>query len=253
MKKTIIFCLVALLCLFVSGGVVAKNSKKIKLQPRNPVVQALEERHSTKSFTEQKLNNRDLSNILWAAAGINRPEFDDDFNVIGGKLTIPTAMNRQHLTVYAVLEEGVYRYDPLNDELVMVMEGDYRAEAAKQPAYQTAPLNLIFVADLSKFAGDKPGGFYPNRDELIYTAAISVGCAAENVYLYMAGTKKLGGTFRTAVDKDLWHNYLGLPLLNDVDEDGDVIVDEDGTPLYYMEPDKLVMGGMTIGYPASTE
>jgi hypothetical protein len=230
MKKTIIISLSIFLCLLVSGGVVAKNSKKVKNQPRNPVVQALLERHSTKTFTEQKLDERDLSNILWAAAGINRPEFDDDFNVIGGKLTIPTAMNVQHVMVYAVLEEGVYQYNPIADDLVLILEGDYRADAAYQPPYQTAPLNLIFVADLTKW----PEGFsYPTRDEWIYTAAISVGCAAENVYLYLAGTKKLGGTYRTAMDKALWHDdYLNLDEL---------------------EGEQIVMGGMTIGYPAPVE
>jgi hypothetical protein len=51
------------------------------------------------------------------------------------------------------LEEGVYLYDPLADDLVLIMEGDYRADAAYQPSYQIAPLNLIFVADLSKYSG----------------------------------------------------------------------------------------------------
>ena len=238
MKKAIIFCMSALLCLLVSGGVLAKDFKKIKIRPNDPVIRALMERHSTKSFIDKKLNARDLSNILWAAAGINRPEFDDDGNVIGGKLTIPTAMNVQHVIVYAVLEEGVYQYDPINNELVPVpgMEGDYRTDAAYQPPYHIAPLNLIFVADLTKWPGP-PWPGYPNRDELIYTAAISVGCAAQNVYLYLADTKRLGGTYRTAMNKELWHEYLGLPDL--YDDQGD-----------YTEPEKLVMGGMTIGYPA---
>lgn len=236
MKKTIIFCISAFLCLLLSGNIFAKDFKKIKIQPNDPVIQALMERHSTKSFTDRKLNERDLSNILWAAAGINRPTFDEDGNVTGGKLTIPTAMNVQHVIVYAVLEEGVYCYDPINNELVPVpgMEGDYRADSAFQPPYWVAPLNLIFVADFTKWPSTFPG--YPNRDELVYTAAISVGCAAQSVYMYLAGTKRLGGTYRTAMNKELWHDYLGLPPL----------YDEEGN---YAEPDKLVMGGMTIGYP----
>jgi hypothetical protein len=240
MKNTIIVCLSIIICLLAGGVIVAKDFKMIKEQPCNPVMQALTERHSTKTFLEQKLEKKDLSSILWAAVGINRPEFDDDSNVIGGKLTIPTAMDRQPITVYAVLEQGVYRYDPVDDGLVLIMEGDYRAEAAFQPAYHIAPLHLIFVVDLTKYSGSNPGGVFSNRDELVYSNAISVGCAAQNVYLYLAGTKKLGGTYRTAMDKALWHGYLGLPVL--YDELGE-----------YASPDKLVMGGMTIGYPAPTE
>jgi nitroreductase len=215
-----------------------KDSKKRKIWPKNPIIKALMERHSTKSFSERKLKERDLSSILWAAAGINRPEYDEDGNIIGGKLTIPTAMNRQPIIVYAVLEEGVYQYDPINNNLVLVMEGDYRADAAYQPPYHVAPLNLIFVADLTKYSGPNPGGFFPNRDELIYTVAISVGCAAQSVYLYLASTRKLGGTYRTAMNKALWHDYLGLPPMD---------------PVNYNYPDQLVMGGMTIGYPASAD
>lgn len=245
MKKIIIICLSVILCLLVGGSILAKDSKKNKIRHNNPIIEALWCRQSPMAFTaadEFKDEDPDLSRFLcWAAVGVNGIKLKADGTSSGKtKLTIPTAMNTQLITVYAVMKDGVYQYDPANDELVLVsgMKGDYRDDAAGQPPYQTNPLNLIFVADLSKFPSGRDGGpLYPNRDEYVYAAAISVGCAAENIYLYMASTKgRLGAHYYTGMDKELWHEYLGLPPL----------YDEDGN---YAEPDKLVMGAMTIGYP----
>jgi len=262
MKKIIIICLSVILCLLVGGSILAKDSKKNKIRHNNPIIEALWCRQSPMAFTaadEFKDEDPDLSRFLcWAAVGVNGIKLKADGTPSDKtKLTIPTAMNKQHIIVYAVNKDGVYQYDPDNDELVPVpgMDDDFRKDAAMQPPYQTNPLILIFVADLSKFSGDKPGGFYPNRDELVYAAAISVGCAAENVYLYMASTKgRLGAHYYTAMKKQLWHEYLGLPdLCEDDDVDGNCEYDltdpENPYIEAYLAPDKLVMGAMTIGYP----
>jgi len=241
----------AFLCLLISGGILANDSKKTKIHPDNPVIQALMDRHSTKLFTDQTLDRRDLSNILWAAAGINRPTFDDDGNVNGGKLTIPTAMNMQHVRVFAVMKEGIFLYDPLANDLIPIMEGDYRSRTTgtykgvdengneiweRQQSYVfPASLDLIFVSNLS---ANWPSTY--SRDELIFTTAISVGCAAQDVYLYAASTKKIGATYRTSIDRVKWFEYLDLALgdpLNDYDNNG--YADE-----------MMIMGVMTIGYPA---
>jgi len=254
MKKTIIFSISVFLCLLIGGSILAKDSKKNKIRQNDPIIQALWCRQSPMSFTAadqfKKDEGPDLYRFLcWAAVGVNGVKYTADGTpTTNKKLTIPTAMNRQPITVYAVMEDGVYEYDPIIDELVLVpgMEGDYRDEVAMQPSYQNNPLNLIFVADLSKYSGDKPGGFYSTRDELIYTTAISVGCAAENVYMYAASTKgRLGAHYYTAMNKQLWHEYLGLPDLCDDSNENSTCEDTET----YLAPDKLVMGAMTIGYP----
>jgi hypothetical protein len=235
MKKIVIFCISVLLCLLIGGGILAKDNKKPKVQPNNPVMQAFMDRQSTMSFTDQKINPRDLSNILWAAAGINRPVYDDDGNILWAKtkLTIPSAMNLKPVMIFAVLDEavgkyepGIYKYDPIENELVLVRENnaDY---PGIQPNLATTPLHLIFVADMNVFST------YPDpaRENRISAAAISIGCAAQDVYLYCAATKKLGAHYFVGPFIAQWVGYLGL---ND-------------ETLYPGE--QIAMGGMAVGYP----
>ena len=93
------------------------------------VMQALSERKSSRVFAPEKLTRRDLSDLLWAANGVNRPD---------GKRTAPSALNRQDIDVYAAFEEGVYRYDAPSHSLVPVAEGDVRPVKA--------PVVLLLVA-----------------------------------------------------------------------------------------------------------
>ena len=87
-----------------------------------PLMQALAERHSSKSgYTGAPLSAQELSNLLWATWGVNRPD---------GRRTAPSAMNRQEVTIYVVRENGVWRYDAAQHALIRELSGDYRDAAA---------------------------------------------------------------------------------------------------------------------------
>ena len=106
--------------------------------------EALAARRSWREFGPEKLSLEELSGVLWAAAGENRAD---------GKLTAPSALALYPITVYAVFEEGIYRYDGHEQTLTRVAEGDHRAAAGRQPFVATAPLNLVYIADLQTYEG----------------------------------------------------------------------------------------------------
>ena len=105
-----------------------------------PVMQALQQRKSSRRFADASLTDRQLSLILWAANGINRPQ--------EGKRVNPVARRIYNVDVYAVLPEGIYLYQPAKHALAQVFAGDFRPSLSKNPSYvQTAPLTLVYVAN----------------------------------------------------------------------------------------------------------
>ncbi len=102
---------------------------------------ALKERQTTRAFSPKPLPPQVLSDLLWAAWGINRPE--------SGKRTAPSARNWQEIDMYVVLPEGAYMYASKAHSLRLVVPGDLRAVTGIQAFAATAPLNLVFVADVS--------------------------------------------------------------------------------------------------------
>jgi nitroreductase len=151
-----------------------------------PLMQALKERKTSREFSSEKLSMQVLSNMLWAANGINRPD---------GKRTAPTAMNKQEIDVYVALEDGLYLYDAGLNKLVGIVAGDIRGETGKQPFVKDAPVNLIYVADYAKM------GNMPMAQKDFY-AATDTGFVSQNVYLYCA-SEGLATVVRGMVDKAL--------------------------------------------------
>jgi nitroreductase len=133
-----------------------------------PLLQALRERTSRREFAPDPLPPQVLSNLLWAAWGINRPE--------SGKRTAPSAMNRQDTDVYVALPDALYRYEPKEHRLLPVVKGDLRTLTGGQPFVAGAPLNLIYVSHVG-------GG--TAEDRLIWGGA-HAGFISENVYLFCA-------------------------------------------------------------------
>ena len=86
-------------------------------------MRALAERKSTREFSAEKLPPQVLSNLLWAAYGVNRPD---------GRRTAPSAMNEQTVDIYVTLPEGVYLYQAREHRLNLVAPGDFRAAAGQQ-------------------------------------------------------------------------------------------------------------------------
>ena len=117
----------------------------------------------------------ELSGVLWAAAGVNRPET--------GHLTAPSAIALYPLTVYAFFEEGIYRYESKEHRLVRVKEGNFMAKSGAQPFVETAALNLVYVADMTVYEGRKMP-----VEKVKYLCGQDAAGYAENVNLYTAGT-----------------------------------------------------------------
>jgi len=165
----------------------AQDLKPIPLsQPQTdggrPLMQVLKERKTTREFAPGKLRPQLLSNLLWAAFGINRPD---------GKRTAPSAMNWQEIDIYIAMAEGLFLYDAKENRLDPVLEQDIRQATGSQTFVATAPLNLIYVADLSK-AGSGP-------ETELFTAA-DVGFISQNVYLFCA-SENLATVVRGSIDR----------------------------------------------------
>jgi SagB-type dehydrogenase family enzyme len=149
-----------------------------------PLMQVLKDRKSTREFGPGTLSPQTLSNLLWAAFGINRPD---------GRRTAPSAMNWQEVSIYVVSTEGAYLYDAQKNLLQPVMAGDHRGATGTQSLVKDAAVNLVYVSDLSKTGGtDSP-------DTQLYIGA-DVGFIAQNVYLYCA-SEGLATVVRGSVDK----------------------------------------------------
>ena len=158
-----------------------------------PLMQVLKERHTTREFKGDALPQATLSNLLWAAWGINRED---------GHRTAPSAMNNQEIDIYAFSTEGVYLYDAKANTLKQVLAGDHRAAAGKQDFVATAPLSLIYVADYAKM------GKTADADKAFYSAS-DCGFIAENVYLFCA-SDGLNCVVRGFVDRDAIAKLLTL-------------------------------------------
>ena len=168
----------------------AQEMKSIQLPPPQtaigkPLMQALKLRQSSRSFDPKALPLQEISNLLWAAYGINRPE--------SGKRTAPSAMNWQEVDVYVALKEGVYIYDAKANSLKPVIAKDLRSGTGSQDFVATAPLNLVYVADMSRVSRGS------DEDKTLYTAA-DAAFIAENVYLYCA-SQGLAVVVRGSVDR----------------------------------------------------
>jgi SagB-type dehydrogenase family enzyme len=171
-----------LLCLLVLasmlGNLYAQEFKSITLNPPDktrglPVMQALEKRASASGFTSDKLSLKDLSDLLWAADGINRPELK--------KRTAPSAMNAQDIDVYVFLEEGVYIYNATLHSLDPIVSGDQRILAAgRQTDIAKASVILLMVSDISRFQG--------GEDNMkLSMAAMDAGLVSQNISIFCAG------------------------------------------------------------------
>jgi len=181
-----------------SLGSAAQDRKPVKLPPPQtdggrPLMQVLKDRKSTRDFGPGTLSPQTLSNLLWAAFGINRPD---------GRRTAPSAMNWQEVSIYVATPEGVYIYDAKDNTLNQVLAGDFRAAMGTQSYVKDAAVNLAYVSDLSKTDNAA------SSEAEMYTAA-DVGFIAQNVYLYCA-SEGLATVVRAGIDKPALAKTLNL-------------------------------------------
>jgi len=157
-----------------------------------PLMQVLKERKSVREFGSQELSRQVLSNLLWAAWGINRED---------GHRTAPSASNRQEIDVYVILADGAYVYDAKANALKPVVRADLRKLAGMQTYPADAPVNLIYVSDIGTLTGDEA-----NR---LATANANTGFIAENAYLFCT-SEGLVTVVRGMVDRAALGKALNL-------------------------------------------
>jgi nitroreductase len=136
-----------------------------------PLMNMLARRQSRRDFAPTPLPMELLSDLLWAAFGVNRAD-------TGGR-TAPSALNAQEIHVYAAMAGGLYLYDAKRHGLRRIAHVDARRVTGYQDFVDEAPLDLIYVAN-RRLAVPVP---HEHRD--IYAAA-SAGAIAQNVYLFCA-------------------------------------------------------------------
>ena len=203
MKPTIIL-LAALMaiCTTASAQQVTKLPAPDLGRKTSTVAQAYSQRKSTREFSRKELSLQDLSDLLWAAQGQNRED---------GRLTAPTAMNRQEIRVYVFTKENVRLYDPHANTLTVKAEGDHRDIIAQsQDFVREAPVVLVYVAD---------GDAFGKTDEMSKRMmAIDVGIVSQNVNIFCsaAGFVTVPRAYMdsAAISRLLGLNENQFPMLN---------------------------------------
>ncbi|MCC8198384.1 MAG: SagB/ThcOx family dehydrogenase [Tannerellaceae bacterium] len=195
-KRLAVFSLFSLLC--IAGTLSAQESSNpnkssmalttfetIRLEQPDlkgdgSLMTAMSNRKSDRDFQAGNLSLKHLSEILWAAYGSNRGD---------GKKTVPSALALYPLNVYAILSNGIYLYDPESHVLTPVVEGDHRELTGGFPAAKTAPLNLVFIADYTRYrntGNEMIDGYLQSPQTRLRFASPDAGHCTQNVYLYCA-------------------------------------------------------------------
>jgi SagB-type dehydrogenase family enzyme len=189
------------------------------------VLTALQKRQTIREISDKKLSLQTISNLLWAACGVNREK--GPFGISGR--TSATASNSQEIDLYVVMKKGVYLYDAFKHTLIPVIEEDLRSMAigrGQTSSGDKAPVRLIYIADINKLtntSGYKEPGLLDSEIQKSYYF-VDTGIMAANVYLYAASCG-LASWFHNCNKSAL---SAKLNLL----------------------PDQRVLFGQTIGYPA---
>jgi len=192
-----------------SGRLAAISLPAPKLDHGGSLADALRAQRTVREFSDQALPIQTLSDLLWAACGINRP--DGPFGLAGR--TAASASDSKEIDVYVTLSDGAYLYDPAPNRLVPLTSGDLRrfALGPRQGAGgANAPVRLIYVADIAKLehtAGfGEPGLHDPEVQKSYYY--VDTGPIAANVYLF-AASQNLAAWFHNC-DRAALSEKLGL-------------------------------------------
>ena len=184
------------------------------------VLAALKERRTNRNVSTKIIPPQMLSNLLWAAFGVNREE-----GVLRGRTgrTAASASNSQEIDLYVALPEGVYLYEAIPHRLTPIVSGDFRSRAGRRTA-AAAPVNIFYVADIAKYRMapfQEPGLKDPEVQKSYYYVA--TGLIAGNIYLF-AASQGLAAWF---------HNCNK----------------EDTAKEFKLRPDQRVLFAQTVGYP----
>lgn len=159
-----------------------------------PIMEALSKRQSLRSFADRPLPEQVLSDLIWAAYGINRPD--------SGKRTAPSALDKQEIDLYVVMENGAYYYHAQLHRLELIAGKDLRGLTGKQGFVKNAAVNFVYVADMKRSAGDDA------EEKLVY-AGSAAGAIGQNVYLFCASAG-LSTVIRAYIDRGKLAKALNL-------------------------------------------
>jgi nitroreductase len=166
-----------------------------------PLLQALAKRQTTRAFADKPLTRQQLSNLLWAAFGVNRPREAKP----GLGRTAPSAMNKQEVQLYVALEDGVYVYRAEQNQLDLTVPGDQRAKVGP-PAAAKAAVTILYVADAKLDFAQVDTGFIGQN---VYLFAASEGL---NAWFYALHTPDVATTLRLPEgQKPLFGQSVGYP------------------------------------------
>ncbi|HNX21935.1 MAG TPA: nitroreductase family protein [Bacteroidales bacterium] len=152
---------------------ISLNAQDIKLPPPNitgglPLMETLSKRETNRNFSQDEISTQKLSDLLWAAFGVNRPN---------GRRTAPSARNVQETDIYVFIKSGVYIYIPEKNILKQVITEDCRTKLPKQEGFTDCPLLILLVTNYDKMDNFKP----EDRD---FYGAVDAGYISQNIYLY---------------------------------------------------------------------
>ena len=196
MKRFIV--ILSVLCM-TTMSLFAQDLQDIKLNDPNKsrgsaFMKALSDRQSVREYDTKDVSLQDLSDLLWAANGVNRPN---------GNRTAPSANNRQEIDVYVINKDGAYLYDPANHMLKPVAKGDFRKEVAGQQDFVTsAPVCILLVANLEKLGN-------PTAEGTRITAGLDAGIVNQNINVFCAAVG-LATVPRGSMNKDELKKILKL-------------------------------------------
>jgi len=179
--------------------VVAQEPKPFDLPPPRstggqPLTEALKLRRSTREYSDRPLPAQVLSDLLWAAFGVNRPS---------GDRTAPYWRHVMVMDIYVAMADGVWLYEPKAHTLLPHLKDDIRAQTGLQDFVATAPLNLVYVAHGERMTD------ISSEERRLY-ASVDTGFIGQNVYLFCA-SEGLATVFRGAVDYPKLARTLQLP------------------------------------------
>lgn len=206
--KNIILTTLLLAIMAISAN--AAQPQRIKLMAPQleaglPVMKALKNRHSERQWADSAVSAQDLSNLLWAADGVNRPD---------GHRTAPSALGKNDVDIYLFNSDGAYRYLPDTHEIELITAGDNRAlVVGGQPNIPIPPLALVYTTTPSRFG-------ITDAEAALTMGYVDVGMVSENVGVFCGGTD-LVTVPRATMDKDAIVKLLKLPegtfpVLNDL-------------------------------------
>lgn len=172
--------------IFLIAGISSVSGQEIiklpepKTEGGMPLMQALKERRSGREFSSKKLPLTTLSNLLWAAWGINRPD---------GHRTAPSARNMQEIDVYVASSDGLFLYEPKQHQLKKILDEDIRAATGNNEYVKDAAVNLVYVADLSRANIKEPEAieFYTGADTAFLAQNVYLFCASEGLEAVVRG------------------------------------------------------------------